>query len=339
MAVTPSISFLLCTRNRAEIAHDCIISLLNSDREDIEVIVRDNCSSDNTVELIQAIEDSRLKIYVAPENQGTLSFFEISKLASGDIITWLSDEDNFQFNELDFVLSNFKSNINCNVMFGSIIVGRSASKVMFPDEVISDPKHACLTALSFSGCGGLFIRRSALFHATSYNPINANDAYCLWNYYPVGFFASRCVTHSLVTTSRVLITQSRFAQTTNNWSAISSKINRRPAHYYPESVLDRLCSNIANVYFKPFPKRTRLQIVVRLVRLFHAQSTTFSSPIVHNLLLENYDPKTVSAYLDHIKSLQFERPVKRAFWFYRKTLSLLWAAKRIHSHWRRLRAS
>ena len=104
MPPAPAISFLLCTRNRSETAHGCVRHLLGSARTDIEVVVRDNCSADDTVESLRAIEDDRLKIHVAPENQGTINFFEIAKLARGEIVTWLSDEDDFEFAELDYVL-------------------------------------------------------------------------------------------------------------------------------------------------------------------------------------------------------------------------------------------
>ena len=123
MPATPAISFLVCTRNRAEVARECVRRLLSSPREDIEVVVRDNCSTDETLELLRRIEDPRLKVYAAPENQGTISFFEIAKLASGRIVTWLSDEDDFQFEHLDAVLAGFDGNANCNVLFGSILVG------------------------------------------------------------------------------------------------------------------------------------------------------------------------------------------------------------------------
>src|ERR1700754_1966435 len=138
MSSAPAISFLLCTRNRSATARGCVLHLLGSPREDIEVIVRDNGSTDDTVESLRAIEDDRLKIHVAPENQGTINFFEISKLAGGDIVTWLSDEDDFQFAELDYVLSRFTDHPDCNVMFGSIAVGANGH-VNFADEVVADP--------------------------------------------------------------------------------------------------------------------------------------------------------------------------------------------------------
>ena len=127
-----------------------MLHLLGSSRTDIEVIVRDNCSTDDTVALLREINDDRLKIHVAPENQGTINFFEISKLASGEIVTWLSDEDDFHLTELDYILSRFTETPACNVMFGGIDVGRNG-RVTLADEVITDPVRSLVHALSFSG--------------------------------------------------------------------------------------------------------------------------------------------------------------------------------------------
>ena len=336
MPATPAISFLVCTRNRAEVVRGCVFHLLSTPREDIEVVVRDDCSTDNTLELLRTIEDVRLKIHVAPENQGTINFFEISKLATGNIVTWLSDEDDFQFEELDFILTNFKDDANCNVMFGSIVVGAMARRVVFADETITDPVRACITALSFSGCGGLFVRRSALAVAHSLNVRDLDDAYTLWNYYPVGFFASRCVTQSLTTTSRVVVTQSRFARTTNNWSEVASHSSGRTPHYYPESVFDRLASNLVNVYLKPLPAVVRLLLAYRLIRLFRLLSTIYSNPAFHDLLRENYPAETVQSYLNHICTLRLSHPIGRFLWSHGKTFTLPAKFRQTLKHWRRL---
>ncbi len=144
-----AISFLVCTRNRAEVVRDCVLHLLSTPRADIEVVVRDNCSTDNTLTLLRTIEDPRLKVHAAPENQGTINFFEISKLATGKIVTWLSDEDNFQFDVLDFALAKFRDNSACDVLLGSIVVGAMARRVVFADETITDPVHTYIKALSF----------------------------------------------------------------------------------------------------------------------------------------------------------------------------------------------
>lgn len=337
MHANPAISFLLCTRNRADIVRECVLHLLESPRKDIEIVVRDNCSTDNTLELLNAINDERLKLHVAPENQGTLSFYEISKLASGDIVTWLSDEDNFQFSALDFILDHFKRDSSCNVMFGGIVVGAKASKVIFPDAVITDTAQACITTLAFSGCGGLFVRRTALPAANSFKVHGLDDAYALWNYYPVGFFASRCMTSSLTTTSRVVVVQSRFARTTHNWSKMSDQSQIRAPHYYPESVFDRLTSNIVNVWLKPLPLTTKLRITKRLIHLFRLQATSFSDPALRDLLLDNYSKESVQSYLGHVKKLNLDTAIGRYIWATRKIFFLLpLRLPKTLKHWRNL---
>ena len=337
MSTSPAISFLVCTRNRADTAYKCVLNLLASSRQDFEVVVRDNCSTDNTLELLSTIQDDRLKIHRAPKNQGTLTFYEISKLATGDIVTWLSDEDDFQFAELDFILEQFRQAPECNIMFGGIVVGAKAREVKFPDAIVTDTAQACITALSFSGCGGLFVRRTALPAANTFDVRSLEDAYALWNYYPVGFFASRCLTGILMTTSRVVVIQTRFAQTTNNWSDTSAtKANLRPPHYYPESVFNRLVSNILNVSSKELPLLIKLRITLVLLKNFHSSASGFMDPAFHELLLENYPEKTVYAYLNHLKTLKLNNTLSQNIYVIKKLLfSLpfnLWRTARQWKH-------
>jgi hypothetical protein len=335
MLPAPAISFLVCTRNRSETVRACVLHLLGSSRTDIEVIVRDNCSSDNTVESLRRINDDRLKVHVAPEDQGTINFFEISKLARGDIVTWLSDEDDFNFTELDYILSRFRAHPTCDVMFGSISVGANG-RVMFADEVITDPVRSLLKALSFSGCGGLFVRRAALAAANSLPVRDQEDAYALWNYYPVGFFASRCVTGSLMTSSKIVVNQTRHAETINNWSIATPGGAKRAPHYYPEIMSDRLASNLVNAFFKSLSARTRLRLALELIRQFRAQATIHSAPAFHDLLREHYPTETVQHYLDHIRRLRLDRPLGRFLWPYARMLVLPVQYFQTLKHWRRL---
>jgi hypothetical protein len=337
MPPAPAISFLLCTRNRSETARGCVLHLLASSRTDIEVVVRDNCSSDDTVESLRAIEDDRLKIHVAPENQGTINFFEISKLAGGDIVTWLSDEDDFEFAELDYILSRFTDNPACNVMFGSIAVGANGH-VEFADEVVADPVRSLLTTLSFSGCGGVFVRRSALAAANALKVRDQDDAYALWNYYPVGFMASRSLTWSLMTTSRIVVRQARFARTTNNWSSTTPAGEQRTPHYYPESVSERLASNLVNVSMRALPARRRLKASRELLRGFRAQSAIYADPGFQDLLRENYPAETVQRYLDHVRRLRLDRPRGRFLWSSAALLRIPVQYVRTLRHWRGLGA-
>jgi hypothetical protein len=223
-------------------------------------------------------------------------------------------------------------------MFGGIIVGAKAREVKFPDAHVTDTVQACITALSFSGCGGLFVRRTALPAANTFDARRLEDAYALWNYYPVGFFASRCLEHTLKTTSRVVVIQTRFAPTTNNWSNTSpSQSNLRVPHYYPESVFDRLVSSLVNVWRKPLPFSIRLQITRRLMSIFRLQAASYADPALHDLLRENYSDEIVRAYLKHIKAMHLDGVWGPRVWTFRKIMFSL-PLKLFHTnrHWEKL---
>jgi hypothetical protein len=108
-------------------------------------------------------------------------------------------------------------------------------------------------------------------------------------------------------------------------------------HYYPESVRDRLASNLVNVSFKALPARTRLRLVRQLVRQFRLQSAIYSNPAFNDLLRENYPPEVVQRYVDHIRALRLDRPLGRRLWPYARILALPVQYFRTLRHWRRLR--
>lgn len=317
----PSISFLICTRNRSETVKSCVLKLLEENRDDFEVIVRDNCSDDNTLQLLNEIIDKRLTVVSASTNQGTLTFHEITKIATGDIITWLSDEDDFIFREVDWVLELFRNNSGCNVAVSSIVVGRGR-RLEFPDAIIADEALAHRTVLSFSGCGGVFIRRAALPRAHCFEINSFETAYALWNHYPVSFCASRCLTEQLCTTSRVFVVQARSGQTTHNWSQENDTKHKQCPHYYPESVLDRLTSNIINIVHKDLSIWAKARITALLIKQYSMQTRTFLDAGFVDLLRDNYSESQVQQYIDLVKKSGLESEAGCLLWFV-KTLSRL----------------
>ena len=56
--------------NGANTIEETIKSIIDQTYKNIEIIVVDNCSTDNTVSILRAIDDERLKIYVNDSNLG-----------------------------------------------------------------------------------------------------------------------------------------------------------------------------------------------------------------------------------------------------------------------------
>jgi len=302
---TPRLSILLSTRNRSHIAHDCVRALLSSERVDFELIVRLNGSEDDTGILLASINDPRLHILPTSENIGTRTFFEIAKLATGDVVTWISDEDNLDVDAALEIVSQLEADPRIKVAFGAIVVGKSQQKVTL--QSTDDYSNSKLQLMQFSGCGGIFIRRDSLTQTLKMKVDSETTAYHLWNYYPIGFLASRCVGSKLHAASRVVVTQSRYANTTNNWSREANSETLRHPHYYPQSEFDRLVSNTLNTLIDDSPLRQRLKLSAKLGLLYARRKRDYLEPAFVSLLMENYPQLQVDTYISHIQQKHLDK--------------------------------
>lgn len=87
------ISVCMTAYNGSKYIHDQVNSILKQLKEDDELIVCDDRSSDATVDILSSFQDKRVKIVVNDENLGfSKNFTKCISLAQGDII-FLSDHD------------------------------------------------------------------------------------------------------------------------------------------------------------------------------------------------------------------------------------------------------
>ena len=90
----PLISVIMPTYNRENIIMRAINSVLNQTYHNFELIIVDDCSNDDTIRLLNSIEDDRIKIFKNNKNRGSSYSRNIGlKNAKGDIIMYL-DSDN-----------------------------------------------------------------------------------------------------------------------------------------------------------------------------------------------------------------------------------------------------
>jgi glycosyltransferase involved in cell wall biosynthesis len=66
--MAPIISVIMATYNNAEFLESAVLSILNQSFKEFEFIIIDDCSTDNTKELLQKITDKRIKIIFNEKN-------------------------------------------------------------------------------------------------------------------------------------------------------------------------------------------------------------------------------------------------------------------------------
>ena len=92
----PLVSILMTTFNSQQFVENSLLSLVYQDYSNKEIIVIDDCSSDNTCNIVQKIADkySFVKLIQLPENVGTFVAKTIgAKFATGEFITCQDSDD------------------------------------------------------------------------------------------------------------------------------------------------------------------------------------------------------------------------------------------------------
>lgn len=107
-----NISVALATYNGAKFLHEQLLSLINQTYPPKEIIIVDDCSKDNTLQIIQDAQKkySFIKLFVNAQNKGPIKTFElaISKCSSNYIA--LSDQDDiWELDKLEVSLKELKS--------------------------------------------------------------------------------------------------------------------------------------------------------------------------------------------------------------------------------------
>jgi len=127
------VSVIIPTYNRAEFLHSAIVSTINQTFKDIEIIVADDKSTDNTHEVVRSFKDKRIKYLINASNMGPSATRNSAILASkGEYIAFLDDDDEWIPEKLQKqveLLDKSPPNI-CGVYSDRLIIDRLNNKIV-----------------------------------------------------------------------------------------------------------------------------------------------------------------------------------------------------------------
>jgi glycosyltransferase involved in cell wall biosynthesis len=105
----PTVSVIIPTFRRADLVSRAISSVLRQTFEDLELIVVDDASPDNTREVVQAISDPRVRYVRHERNRGLPAVRNTGvRNAAGEFIAFLDDDDEWRDDKLEKQLQAIK---------------------------------------------------------------------------------------------------------------------------------------------------------------------------------------------------------------------------------------
>lgn len=117
---SPKTSIILPCYNREHLISSAIESCLSQTYENIELIIIDDASSDNSVKVIESYQakDSRIKFIKNKSNKGLPATLNIGfAAASGDYLTWSSDDNLFKPDAIEIMVNHLKQNPQIGLVY------------------------------------------------------------------------------------------------------------------------------------------------------------------------------------------------------------------------------
>lgn len=144
------VSIIIPTYNRSKLLSEAVKSLQQQTYKNIEIIIVDDCSTDDTPETVEKMMDDRI-IYVKHEvNQGGGKARNTGlKHATGAYIGFLDSDDQWQWDKLERQMAVFRENRDVGVVYTGMKVYQGSYLVK---EVIPKYSGDLLTKLIESNC-------------------------------------------------------------------------------------------------------------------------------------------------------------------------------------------
>ena len=116
------ISIITVTFNSASVIKDCLISVKSQEYKDIEHIIIDGASSDDTLSLLKSKQE-QIDVLISESDKGIYHAMNKGlELASGEIIGFLNSDDFYATNSvLSQVVRTFKNNPSIDACYADLI--------------------------------------------------------------------------------------------------------------------------------------------------------------------------------------------------------------------------
>jgi len=118
-------SILIANYNNGSFFKDCYTSIQNQTYQNWEVIIVDDCSTDDSVTVIKNFikNDARFKLFVNPVNRGCgYSKNRCAGLAAGEVLGFLDPDDTITSDALQIMIEKHKANMDVAIITSKYVL-------------------------------------------------------------------------------------------------------------------------------------------------------------------------------------------------------------------------
>ncbi len=174
----PKISICIPTYNRSQYLKQAIESALNQSYSNYEIVILDDGSTDNTEQVINSINNDKIKHYKNSRNSGRpYTRNKCIEYAKGEYILWLDDDDILAENTINRYIETLNNNKSIDVLYGELQLIDSFSNIIenkiIPQDFYNDSPRILFNLIKGQGgmipFGGSIVRKSLYEKYGRYN--------------------------------------------------------------------------------------------------------------------------------------------------------------------------
>jgi glycosyltransferase involved in cell wall biosynthesis len=180
----PKVSIIIPAYNSENTIKETISSVQQQSFTDWELIIIDDGSQDNTVDIVKNIAEPRLKLFVYENGGVSIARNRGIAQAKGEFVTFLDSDDLWTYDKLESQIAALNQNPQAKVAYSWTNFIDENGTFLFSGEALSYQgniyRHLLLTNFLLSG-SNILVRRDALQLVKDFNP---NLSYAAdWDFY------------------------------------------------------------------------------------------------------------------------------------------------------------
>ena len=156
------ISIIVPSFNQGKYIADTLQSIIDQKYDNVEIIVMDGGSTDNSVDVIKSFENY-IAYWQSEKDAGQSNAINNGfKRATGEFVTWLNSDDILLSGALDAVDKAIKNNPECNFFLGNVVWMDKYGKIIRVGKVEGSNRFWNKHHLFSNGGPSAFMRKSTL---------------------------------------------------------------------------------------------------------------------------------------------------------------------------------